>query len=128
MVPRCFITPNKKVIKKIKRYLPKSEALSISLIDLRSCNNKDAPMKQFIDEVCKTALKPDGYKILSSPYSPILGGGIAIISKENLQITKTHKYQFETCECTDFKISFDQVFLHIGTYFTDQKTTHPYHL
>ena len=116
----------KKVTKKIKRYVPEPEALSVYLINLRSCNNKTALMKQLIndldldicsitetwlkeeDEVGKATLKPDGYKILSSPGPSRPDGGIAIIHKENLQVAKSHEYQFGTCECTDFKISFDQ--------------------
>ena len=33
------------------------------------------------------------------------GEGIAIIYKEDLQITKSHEYKYGSCECTDFKIS-----------------------
>ena len=99
---KILCTRNKEVIKKIKRYVPKSEALSICLINPRSCNNKTALMKQFIndldleicaftetwlkesDEVGRAALKPEGYEILSSPHPSRLGGGIMIIHKENL--------------------------------------------
>ena len=95
------------------------------LINPRSCNNKTALMKQFIndldldigaitetwlkevDEIGKAALKPGGYEILSSP-SPIrLGGGIAVIYKEDLKVTKSWEHHFGTCKCTDYKISFD---------------------
>ena len=79
-------------------------------------------MKQFINDldldvcaVTETWLKegdemgrPEGYEILSSPHPNQLGGGIAIIHKEDLKITKSHEYKFGTCECTDFKISFGQ--------------------
>ena len=36
------------------------------------------------------------------------GGGIAIMYKEDLKITKSHEYKFGTCKCTDFKVSFGQ--------------------
>ena len=94
-------TQNKKVLK-IKRYVSKPEALSVCLINLRSCNNKTTLMKQFIKDldldicaiteswlkegelVSKVTLKPDGYEILSSPCPLRPGGGIVIIHKENL--------------------------------------------
>ena len=71
------------------------------LINLRSCNNKTALMKQFIndldldicavtetwlkegDEIGKVALKPEGYEILSSPCPIRSGVGIEIIYKED---------------------------------------------
>ena len=80
------------------------------LINLRSCNNKTVLMKQFIndldldicavtemwlkegDEIGKVALKPEGYEILSLPHPIQLDGGIAIIYKEDLKITKSHGY------------------------------------
>ena len=123
---KILCTWNKNVLKRIKRYVPKPEALPVCLINLRSCNNKTVLIKQFInymaldicaiaetclkegDEVDKAALKPEGYELFSSPCPSRWGGGIVIIHNENLQITKSHEYQFGTCECTDFKISFDQ--------------------
>ena len=105
--------------------MPKPKALSMCLINPRSCNNKTALMKQFIndldldicaitetwlkedDEIGKMALKPEGYEILSSPHPIRLDGGIAVIYKEDLKITKSQEYHFGTCECTDYKISFD---------------------
>ena len=46
-----------------------------------------------------------------------MGGGIAIIYRKDLQITKSDEYQFETCECTDFKISFDQYSYTLGLFY-----------
>ena len=40
-----------------------------------------------------------------------------IIYKENLQITKSHEYQFGACECMDFKISFDQSSYTLGLFY-----------
>ena len=105
------------------------------LINLRSCNNKTALMKQLIndldldicaitetwlkksDEIGKAALKPEGYEILSSSHPIRLDGGITIIYKEDLQITKSHEYQFGTCKCTDFKISCDQSSYSLGLFY-----------
>ena len=67
------------------------------LINSRSCNNKTALMKQFINdfdldicaitetwlkegnEIGKAASKPEGYEILSSQHPIRSGGGIAVI-------------------------------------------------
>ena len=97
---------NGKFIKKIGKHVPKPKALSMCLINPRSCNNKTALMKQFIndldldicaitetwlkeeDEIGKAALKPEGYEILSPPCPIRFGGGIAVIYKEDLKSNK----------------------------------------
>ena len=124
-----------KVIKKLERYTPKPKALSMCLIYPRSCGNKAAMMKQFIndldlnvcaitetwlkedDEIGRLALRPERYEILSSPCPMRSGGGVAIIYKEDLQITKSHEYKFGTCECTDFKISFGHSSYTLGLFY-----------
>ena len=45
------------------------------------------------------------------------GGGIAIIYKGDLKITKSHEYKFGTCECTDFKVSFGQSLCTLGLFY-----------
>ena len=123
-----------KVVKKLERYTPKLKALSMCVINPRSCSNKAAVMKQFIndhdldvcavtetwlrkgDEIGIVALRPEGYEILSSPCLMRSGGGIAIIHKEDLKITKSHEYKFGTCECTDFKVSFGQSSYTLGVF------------
>ena len=105
------------------------------LINPRSYSNKTAVMKQFIhaldldvcvitetwlkegDEIGRVALRPEGYEILSSPCPMRSGGGIAIIDKEDLKITKSHEYKFGTCKCTDFKVSFDQSSYTLGLFY-----------
>ena len=105
------------------------------LINPRSCNNKTALMKQFIndldldicaitetwlkedDEIGKTALKPEGYEILSSPHPIRLGGGIAVIYKGDLKVTKSQEHHFGTCGCTDYKISFDHSSYSLGLFY-----------
>ena len=59
----------------------------INDLDLDICAITETWLKEG-DEVGKAALKPEGYEILSSPCPIGLGGRIAIIHKENLQITK----------------------------------------
>ena len=111
------------------------------LINPRSCNSKTALMKQFIndldldicaitetwlkegDEIGKATLKPEGYEILSSLCPIRLGGGITVIYKEDLKITKSQEYRFGTCKCTDYKISLIIVHTH-WVCFTDQMITH----
>ena len=112
------------------------------LINPRSCSNKSAVMKQFIndldldvcavtetwlkegDEIGRVALRPEGYEILSSPHPMRLGGGIAIIHKEDLKITKSHEYKFGTCECTDFKVSFGLSSYTLGVFY--RPDDHPF--
>ena len=69
------------------------------------------------DEISRVALRPEGYEILSSPHPMKSGGGIAIIYKEDLKITKSHEYKFGTCECTDFKVSFVQSSYTLGLFY-----------
>ena len=72
----------------------------------------------------KMALKPEGYEILSSACPIRLGGGIAVIYKKNLKITKSQEYQFGTCECTDYKISFDHSLYTLGLFY--RPDDHPF--
>ena len=84
------------------------------------CKNRD--FAKGGDEIGKAALKPEGYEILSSPCPTRLHGGIAIIYKEALQITKSHEYQFGTCKCTDLKNSFDQSAYTLGLFYRPDDT------
>ena len=52
------------------------------------------------------------------------GGGIAIIYKEELKITRSHEYKFGTCECTDFKVSFGQSSYTLGLFY--RPDDHPF--
>ena len=79
------------------------------------CSNRDLVKEG--DEIGKAALKPEGYESLFSPHPIRLGGGIAIIYKEDLKITKSYEYQFWTCKCMDFKISFGQSSYTLGLFY-----------
>ena len=112
------------------------------LINPRSCNNKTALMKQFIndldldicaitetwlkedDEISKAALKPEGYEILSSPCPTRLGGGIAVIYTRDLKVTKSQEHHFRTCKCTDYKISFHHSSYSLGLFY--RPDDHPF--
>ena len=48
---KILLSRNMKVIRKLERYTPKPKALSICLINPRSCSNKAAMMKQFINDL-----------------------------------------------------------------------------
>ena len=76
------------------------------------------------DEIGRVALRPEGYEILSSPCPMRSGGEIAIIYKEDLKITKSHEYNFGTCECTDFKVSFGQSSYTLGLFY--RPDDHPF--
>ena len=105
------------------------------LINPRSCNNKTALMKQVIndlgldicaiketwlkenDEIGKASLKLEGYEIFSSPCPIRSGGGIAVVYKEDLKVTKSQEHHFGTCECTYYKISFDHSSYSLGLFY-----------
>ena len=70
------------------------------------------------------ALKPEGYEILSSLSSIRPGGGITVIYKEDLKITKSQEYQFRTCKCTDYKIRFDHSSYTLGLFY--RPDDHPF--
>ena len=95
----------------------------INNLDLKICAITETWLREG-EEVAKATLKPDGYEILFSPCLSRLGGGIVIIHKENLWIAKSHEYQFKTCECTDFKISFDQCSNTLGLFYRPED--HPF--
>ena len=80
-----FLTSQHEVFKKLERCIPKPKPLSMCRDNPRSCNNKAAVMKQFINdldldvcavtetwlkegnEVGRVPLRLEGYEILSSP-------------------------------------------------------------
>ena len=88
----------------------------INDLDLDVCAVTEAWLKEG-DEIGRVALRPEGYEILSSPCPNRLWGGIAIIRKVDLKITKSHEYKFGTCECTDFKVSFGQSSYMLGVFY-----------
>ena len=49
-------------------------------------------------------LCPSGYKIKTTSRRNRIGGGITIIHCENLEIKTNKTYDFNTIECTNFKI------------------------
>ena len=88
----------------------------INDLDLDICAITETWLKEN-DEIGKAALKPEGYEILSSPCPIRSGGGIAVIDKEYLKVTKSWKHHFGTCECTDYKISFDHSSYSLGLFY-----------
>ena len=95
----------------------------INDLDLDVCAITETWLKEG-DVIGRVALRPEGYEILSSPCPMRSGGGIAIIYKEDLKITKSHEYKFETCECTDFKNSFGQSSYTLGLFY--RPDDHPF--
>ena len=83
--------------------------------DLDICTITETWLKED-DEIGKVALTPEGYEILSSPHPIRLGGGFAVIYKEDLKVTKSWEHHFGTCECTDYKISFDHSSYSLGLF------------
>ena len=86
------------------------------ILDLDICVITETWLKED-DQIGKAALKPEGYEILSSPHPIRLGGGIAVMYKEDLKVTKSPEHHFGTCECTDCKISFDHSSYSLGLFY-----------
>ena len=88
----------------------------INDLDLDICAITETWLKED-DEIGKAALKPEGYEILSSPHLTRSGGGIAVIYKADLKVTKSWEQHFGTCKCTDYKISFDHSSYSLGLFY-----------
>ena len=141
MLPISYAPQKKKVIKKIKRYVPKPEALSVCLINPRSCNNKTILIKQFIndldldicaitetwlkegDKVEKVTLKPYGYEVFSSLHLSRLHGGIGTIHKEIYELLSHMNNSLGPVNEWILKSVLISVHTHWVSS-TDQKTTH----
>ena len=54
------------------------------------------------DNLTHLHICPDGYKALSSPRKDHMGGGIAIIFRNHLNIKEGNIYEFTSMECMDY--------------------------
>ena len=66
----------------------------------------------------------DKMNINSSNINIKIGWRNCYHTQGNLQIAKSHEYQFGTCECTDFKISSDQCSYTLGLFYRAED--HPF--
>ena len=95
----------------------------INDLDLDICAITETWLKED-DEIGKATLKPEGYEILSSPFPIRLGGGIAVINKDDLKVTKSWEHHFGNYKCTDYKISFDHSSYSLGLFY--RPDNHPF--
>ena len=50
---------------------------------------------------------PPGYKAISTPWLDHRGGGIGLIYRNNINVSLNSTYNFQSMECTNFKINLD---------------------
>ena len=54
-------------------------------------------------------LCPDSYSSMSIPRAGRTGGGIALVHKSNITLENKTTYNYQTMECTDFLLNFENV-------------------
>ena len=57
---------------------------------------------------------PPGYKIISVPRDDRVGGGIASVHREEIPVTHNVTYNYESMECSDFKVSLSSFNLNLA--------------
>ena len=66
------------------------------------------------DSTTPITLCPPGYKILSVPRDNRVGGGVALIHREEISVTHNMMYNYESMECSDFKVSLSSFNLNLA--------------
>ena len=73
-------------------------------------NNLDlhSPTEMWIkpdDSTTPIVLCPPGYKIISVPWDDSVGEAVALVHREEIPVTHNATYNYESMECSDFKVS-----------------------
>ena len=56
----------------------------------------------------------DGYKALSLPRQDCMGGGIAIMFRNHLNIKEGNRYEFTSMECMDYILTLPKITIKLG--------------
>ena len=113
------------------KHYGKTIAYKSATINCHSIVNKTADFKvEFIEhnlDVCAligTCIKegdnttviqlcPDGYSSMSIPRAGRTGGGIAIVHKSDITLKSKKIYNYQTMECADFLLDFENVLVNL---------------
>ena len=86
-------------------------------VELIECNlNVCALIETWIKEGDNTMtiqLCPDSYSSVSIPRAGRIGGGIAIVHKSDITLRSKTIYNYQTMECTDFLLDFENVLVNL---------------
>ena len=102
--------------------MAKNQSLQCATINCRSTINKSADLKCEIsnkninlcvlteiwikedDMITPLELCPPGYKSISIPHQKQMGGGVAIIYRDTLNLNQNSTYNFQSMKCSDFRL------------------------
>ena len=88
-------------------------ALEIYHNDLDLCSLTEIWIKPD-DSTTPITLCPTGYKILSVPRDDRVEGGVALVHREEIPVTYNVMYNYESMECSDFKICLSSFNLNLA--------------
>ena len=71
-------------------------------------------MDQLDDSTSPITLCPPGYKIISVPRDDRVGGGVALVHREEIPVTHNVTYSYESMECSDFNVSLSSFNLNLA--------------
>ena len=120
--PTSVNTANLKTIQLVNNTRSKDWCLKCATVNCRLIINKSTDLKVEIsnknidlclltetwikedDMTTPLELCPPGYKSISIPHHNQMGGGVAIIYRDTLNLTKNSTYNVQLMECSDFRL------------------------
>ena len=75
------------------------------------------------DNTMAIQLCPDGYSSMFIPRAGRLGGGIAIVYKSDITLKSKTIYNYQTMECADFLLDFENVLVNLCVIYRPPNTS-----
>ena len=75
------------------------------------------------DNTMAIQLCPDGYSTVSIPREGRIGGGIAIMHKSDITLRSKTIYNYQTMECADFLLDFQNVLVNLCVIYRPPNTS-----
>ena len=122
-IPPNINKANLKIIQLLNNSPGKNKSLQCATLNCRSVINKSTDLKVEIfnnntdlctltetwikedDTITQLELCPPGYKSISISQQNQQGGGVAIVYRNTLNITHNSTYNFQSMECSDFRLN-----------------------
>ena len=75
------------------------------------------------DDTMVIQLCPDGYSFISMPRAGRTGGDIVIVHKSDITLKSKTIYNYQTMECTDFLLNFENVLINLCVIYRPPNTS-----
>ena len=114
-LPKAKVTVNHCALINCQLINKKSADLVLEIYhnDLDFCSLTEMWIK-LDDSTTPITLCPPGYKILSVPRDDRVGGWVALVHREEIPVTHNAMYNYESLECSHFKVSLNSFNLNLA--------------